>query len=105
MSAVSGSAAAVGAVCWFCGRSTYDPDKRERPWVRAVAGGRQVLICPACQEAEPTWPSRVDRCERCGDTRLSAMLGEVVCRACGELQGPAGGSAPVGTVDVEDPGA
>ncbi len=33
----------------LCGRPTYDPDKRERPWARGVAGGRQVLVCPSCQ--------------------------------------------------------
>jgi hypothetical protein len=72
--------------CALCGRPTYDPDKRERPWVRAVSGGRQVLICPACQADRADWASSLDRCEACGGTRLSAMLGEVVCRACGHLQ-------------------
>ena len=75
------------AACWLCGRSTYDPGKGEPPWVRAVSRRRQVLICPTCQRTEPAWASRVDRCERCGQTRLSAMLGEVVCRSCGALQG------------------
>jgi len=27
-------------VCYLCGRPTYDPDKRERPWVRATSGGQ-----------------------------------------------------------------
>ncbi len=72
--------------CALCGRPTYDPDKRERPWVRAVSGGRQVLICPACQSDRPHWASSLDRCEACGGTRLTAMLGEVVCRACGHSQ-------------------
>ena len=27
----------------LCGRPTYDPDKKERPWSRGVSGGRQVL--------------------------------------------------------------
>ena len=49
-------------------------------------GGRQVLICPACQADRPDWASSLDRCEACGGTRLSAMLGEVVCRACGHSQ-------------------
>jgi rubredoxin len=53
------------------------------PWVRAVASGRQVLICPECQRKHEDWAEALDRCERCGGTRLSAMLGEVVCRACG----------------------
>ena len=72
--------------CSLCGRPTYDPDKRERPWVRAVSGGRQVLICPICQVEQPDWAERLDRCGSCGGTRLSAMLGEVVCRACGHSQ-------------------
>jgi transcription initiation factor TFIIIB Brf1 subunit/transcription initiation factor TFIIB len=29
----------------------------------------------------------LERCERCGSTRLSAMLGEVVCRQCGLVAG------------------
>ena len=69
--------------CSLCGRPTFDPDKRDRPWVRAVTGGRQVLVCPACQTEHEDWASRLDRCEACGSTRLSAMLGQVVCRACG----------------------
>jgi len=69
--------------CLLCGRPTFDPDKRERPWVRAVAAGRQVLVCPACQESTPDWADRLDRCEACESTRLSAMLGQVVCRQCG----------------------
>jgi hypothetical protein len=77
---------AAAARCWICSKPTYDPGRRERPWARAVFNGRQVLVCPACQADDPSWASRVDRCGRCGGTRLSAMLGEVVCRACGEVQ-------------------
>ena len=84
MSSVEG--AVTGATCELCGRPTYDPDKKERQWARAVAGGRQVLICPQCQVDRPDWAAGLDRCERCGATRLSAMLGEIVCRACGEVQ-------------------
>jgi len=84
---VSGELEIERAACWLCGRPTYDPPKKERPWARAVAGGRQVLVCPACQVTTPDWTSRLDRCERCGQTRLSLMLGEVVCRACGHVQG------------------
>ncbi|MGH2682069.1 MAG: hypothetical protein ACRDIX_02410 [Actinomycetota bacterium] len=73
--------------CHVCGRATYDPDKRERPWVRGVAGGRQVLVCPACQRDHPDWSDGLDRCERCSSTRLSVMLGNVVCRACGHVGG------------------
>jgi hypothetical protein len=75
------------ARCLLCGRPTFDPDKRERPWVRAVAKGRQVLICPTCQRERPDWMDTLDRCERCGSTRLSAMLGEIVCRQCGLVAG------------------
>jgi hypothetical protein len=74
----------------LCGRPTYDPDKKERPWSRGVAGGRQVLICPACQVERPGWAERLDRCQRCGSTRLSVMLGEVICRQCGHI----GAAAP-----------
>jgi predicted amidophosphoribosyltransferase len=73
--------------CFLCGRLTYDPDKRSTPWVRGVAGGRQVLVCPECQRDVPGWPDRLDRCENCGSTRLSAMLGQIVCRACGHTAG------------------
>lgn len=71
--------------CLLCGRPTYDPDKRERPWARGVRHGQQVLICPTCQAERPDWAESLDRCERCGGTRLGVMLGEVVCRACGHV--------------------
>jgi len=74
------------AGCWLCGRPTFDPGKRDRPWVRAVSARRQVLVCPSCQDTRADWAAALDRCERCGGTRLSAMLGEVVCRACGHVQ-------------------
>jgi len=83
-----------GAGCVLCGRPTYDPDKRERPWARGVSGGRQVLTCPQCQVTRPGWDASLDRCESCGSTRLSLTLDEVTCRACGRIQG---------TVDVTDP--
>jgi hypothetical protein len=74
------------AACRFCGRPTFDPDKRERPWARGAEGGRQVLVCPRCQEERPDWAGVLDRCRACDATRLSVMLGETVCRACGEVQ-------------------
>jgi len=74
------------ARCELCGRPTYDPDKRERPWARAVSGGRQVLVCPHCQRDRQDWTASLDRCGECGAVRLSAMLGEIVCRACGRVQ-------------------
>ena len=73
--------------CLFCGRPTFDPDKRERPWVRATVEGHQVLVCPSCQEERADWAVQLDRCEACGATRLSVMLGEVVCRECGHVRG------------------
>jgi len=86
--------ASVETVCMLCGRPTYDPDRKERPWSRGVSGGRQVLICPQCQTDRPDWMATLERCERCGSTRLSAMLGEVVCRQCGLV---------AGTLEREDP--
>ncbi|MFL5738158.1 MAG: hypothetical protein ACJ76P_12600 [Actinomycetota bacterium] len=67
----------------FCGRATFDPDKKERPWVRGVSRGRQVLVCPQCQAERADWAKELDGCSACGSTRLSAMLGEIVCRQCG----------------------
>ena len=77
----------AGTGCMLCGRPTYDPDRKERPWSRAVSGGRQVLVCPQCQADRPDWMEMLQRCERCGSTRLSVMLGEVVCRQCGLVAG------------------
>jgi hypothetical protein len=73
--------------CFLCGRPTFDPGKRERQWVRAAVGGEQVLVCPSCQEDRPDWAVQLDRCEACGASRLSVMLGQVVCRACGHVRG------------------
>jgi hypothetical protein len=78
--------------CFICSRPTFDPDKRERPWARAAVGGHQALICPRCQEERPDWVVQLDRCERCGATRLSVVLGEVVCRECGHVRGAEVGS-------------
>jgi hypothetical protein len=72
--------------CSLCGRPTYDPGKRDAPWVRAVAGGRQVLICPKCVAERTDWAEGLDRCAACGGTRLSVTLGEVTCRACGHTE-------------------
>lgn len=73
------------AACHLCGRPTYDPDKRERPWVRAVAGRAVALVCPVCQAERPGWAEGLDRCAACGSHRLSVTLGEVICRACGAV--------------------
>lgn len=75
------------ARCLLCGRPTYDPDKRERPWSRGVAAGSLALVCPDCQRTRPDWMDALDRCDRCGSTRLSITLGEVTCRQCGAVQG------------------
>ncbi len=72
--------------CVLCGRPTFDPGRREGPWVRAVVRGRQVLVCPSCAGSRPEWIAMVDRCRACGGTRLSVTLGRVVCRACGHEQ-------------------
>jgi hypothetical protein len=80
---MTGPKANTGPGCHLCRRPTYDPDKRERPWARGVSGGRQILVCPVCQRDRPTWAETLDRCDACGSTRLSVMLGRVVCRACG----------------------
>jgi hypothetical protein len=77
------SKAIPGPGCHLCGRPTYDPDKRERPWARGVWRGRQILVCPPCQNERSSWTEILDRCTACGSTRLSVMLGRVVCRACG----------------------
>jgi hypothetical protein len=44
-----------------------------------------VLICPVCQIERPGWTDVLDRCGSCGSTRLSIMLGEVICRQCGQV--------------------
>ncbi len=75
--------------CMICGRTTYDPDKRERPWARGVRGGRQVLVCPRCQSDRQDWQASLDACPSCGSTRLTLTLGEVICRSCGHVT-PAG---------------
>ena len=76
----------------LCGRATFDPDLKERQWARAVSGGVQVLICPSCQVERQGWDAELERCVRCGSTRLSGMLSEVVCRAGGLI----GATAPAG---------
>ena len=57
--------------CFLCGRPTFDPDKRQRQWVRAAVGGEQVLVCPTCQEDRPDWAVQLDRCDACGASRPS----------------------------------
>jgi ribosomal protein L40E len=45
--------------------------------------GEQVLICPDCQAGDANWNAALDQCARCGSTRLSIVMGSVVCRQCG----------------------
>ena len=71
--------------CVECGKRQTDPAKGASAWARLVTGGEQVLLCPDCQQADPAWRTRSDRCPACGSTRLSKMLGSAVCRACGEV--------------------
>ncbi|HVF52778.1 MAG TPA: hypothetical protein VNC78_04135 [Actinomycetota bacterium] len=71
--------------CYRCGRVQTDPAKGSSPWARGVLDDEQVLICPECQSAEPAWADAFDRCPRCGGTRLSKMLGDTICRACGPV--------------------
>jgi predicted amidophosphoribosyltransferase len=61
-----------------------------------------VLVCPSCQQDRPDWDTGLDRCERCGSIRLSAMLGELVCRACGSVQGDAEPAEEPGTPNLAD---
>lgn len=70
--------------CHNCGRIQTDPTPGSSPWARGVTHGEQILLCPDCQEGHPHLVETLDRCRRCGSTRMSVMLGDVVCRACGE---------------------
>ncbi|GAC1372143.1 MAG: hypothetical protein NVSMB32_16020 [Actinomycetota bacterium] len=72
--------------CVQCDKRQTDPAKGASPWARFVTGGQQVLLCPEGQAADPDWHTRCDRCPACGSTRLSMMLGSVVCRDCQEIQ-------------------
>ena len=75
--------------CYRCSKVQTDPDpqRREPPWGRGVVKGRQILICPGCQEEDPGWTAELDRCPACSSTRLSVVLGSIVCRACGRSSG------------------
>jgi hypothetical protein len=69
--------------CVLCGRRQVDPVAGPSDWVRGVAAGEQVLVCPDCRT--PGWDDVLDRCAACGSTRLVKRLGEVSCRACGAV--------------------
>lgn len=68
--------------CYRCGRPQTDPVRGAPSWGRGVLRERQVLICPACQALDPTWHEALDRCDSCGSTRLSIVMGSKVCRQC-----------------------
>jgi hypothetical protein len=74
--------------CYRCGARQVDPARGPSPWKRGVRGSRQVLICPQCQSGRD-WVSDLDRCPNCGGVRLVRRLGEVECRACGQVREPA----------------
>jgi hypothetical protein len=69
--------------CMRCERVQTDPVKGASPWARAVVNGEQVLLCPDCQRDDPAWTDRIDKCPRCGSTRLSVVMGSCLCRGCG----------------------
>ncbi len=54
-----------------------------------------MLVCPQCQIDRPNWMESLERCERCRSTRLSVMLGEVVCRQCGLVAGTSWREEPI----------
>ena len=67
-------------------RPTHLRSRQARGAVGAGGLGARVLIFPGGQRERPDWADGLDRCGACGGTRLSAMLGEVVCRACGHTE-------------------
>ena len=69
--------------CYRCGRVQTDPVKGASPWARGVVDGEQILVCPVCQTEHPGWTDELTGCPRCGNTRLSIVMGSVLCRACG----------------------
>ncbi|MEV5748677.1 hypothetical protein AB0L00_12750 [Actinoallomurus sp. NPDC052308] len=71
--------------CYRCGARQTDPDRGPSPWRRGVRADRQVLICPGCQHGRD-WARELDHCTACGATMLVCRLGEVECRACGQVR-------------------
>jgi uncharacterized Zn finger protein (UPF0148 family) len=69
--------------CFRCNKIQTDPAKGKSPWARFVLKGEQVLLCPECQAADPTWRTTGDRCPYCNSPRLSIVMGSVVCKGCG----------------------
>ncbi len=69
--------------CATCGKIQTDPVKGASPWARGVKGGEQILVCPDCQAANPSWTGDLDGCPVCKGTRLSKVMGSLLCRDCG----------------------
>ena len=68
--------------CHLCQKIQTDPVRGASPWARGVIQGEQVLVCPDCQQGG-AWTQLLQHCPSCGGTRLSIVLGSVVCRECG----------------------
>jgi Zn finger protein HypA/HybF involved in hydrogenase expression len=68
--------------CYRCDRVQTDPARGASPWARGVIDRAQILICPECQAKDPDWVSDLVACPRCGSTRLSIVMGSIVCRGC-----------------------
>ena len=70
--------------CYRCGRIQTDPVRGSTgpPWARGVVDREQILICPDCQQEDPEWTSALERCPRCGSSRLSIVMGTRLCREC-----------------------
>jgi|SRR5437868_2030996 len=69
--------------CYRCGARQSDPVRGASPWQRGVRSETQVLICPDCQHSHEL---ELDTCGSCGSTALICRLGEVECRACGQVR-------------------
>jgi hypothetical protein len=69
--------------CYRCGARQTDPVRGASPWKRGVRHESQVLICPDCQRLHDL---DLDVCATCGSTTLICRLGEVECRACGDVR-------------------
>ena len=67
--------------CFRCGARQADPDDGPGQWRCAVRVGRQVLVCPDCQESG-RWESDVDACPSCGSLALARRLGQTICTSC-----------------------
>ncbi len=72
--------------CYRCSKIQTDPVKGASPWARGVVRREQILMCPECQATHAGWIEELDRCPRCGNTRLSMVMGSLSCRACGYLE-------------------